>query len=149
MGSSPRRRPCRKGLLRATAMKQQVNRAEIEIRVRYAECDAMGYLHHAKYFEYLEVARTELLRASGVSYRELEERGVFFVVAKLECRYKAPIRYDDVVRVQACVERITRTRVDHSYRMLNEGVLATEAWSTLACVGPDGKPILMPPDLWE
>ena len=53
------------------------NVSEIEIRVRYCECDPMGYLHHAKYFEYLEVARTELLRNSTISYRQLEERGRF------------------------------------------------------------------------
>ena len=85
--------------------------SEIQVRVRYAECDPMGLLHHAKYFEYLELSRTELLRASGISYRELEARGVFFVVAKLEIRYKAPIRYDDEVTIHTQVERITRTRV--------------------------------------
>lgn len=120
----------------------------VQIRVRYAECDPMGLLHHAKYFEYLELSRTELLRSSGVSYRELEERGVFFVVARLEIRYKAPIRYDDVVEITTRVERITRTRVDHSYRMAVEGRLCTEATSTLACVDRTGRPILMPENLW-
>ena len=129
-------------------VKQHVTQSEVQIRVRYAECDPMGYLHHAKYFEYLEISRTEFLRASGMSYREMEAKGVFFVVAKLEIRYKAPIRYDDVVTVQTQVERITRTRVDHSYRIINNGVLATEASSTLACVNDQGKPILMPDDLW-
>jgi acyl-CoA thioester hydrolase len=129
-------------------MNEQVKENEVRIRVRYAECDPMGYLHHAKYFEYLELGRTELLRASGMSYQQLEAQGVFFVVAKLECRFKAPIKYDDVVRVRTRVERITRTRVDHSYRLYNDAGLATEAWSTLACVGRDGKPILMPPGLW-
>jgi acyl-CoA thioester hydrolase len=122
--------------------------SEIQLRVRYAECDPMGLLHHAKYFEYLELSRTELLRASGESYRDLEARGVYFVVAKLEIRYKAPIRYDDVVTVHTRVERMTRTRVEHSYRMLVNGVLCTEASSTLACVDRDGKPTLMPENLW-
>jgi acyl-CoA thioester hydrolase len=121
---------------------------EVQIQVRYAECDPFGYLHHAKYFEYFEVARTELLRRRGISYRECEEKGVFFVVAKLECRYKGPIRYDDVVTVQVWVERITRTRVDHAYRIINNGRIVTEAASTLACVGRDGRPAVMPPELW-
>jgi acyl-CoA thioester hydrolase len=129
-------------------MAEHVTQAEVDIRVRYAECDAMGYLHHARYLEYLEVSRTELLRLSGISYRELEARGVFFVVAKMEIRFRVPIRYDDVVRVETRVERITRTRVDHSYRMLVNGVLTTEAKSTLACVGSDGRPMLMPDGLW-
>ncbi len=124
------------------------NQSKVEIRVRYAECDAMGYLHHARYLEYLEVSRTELLRASGMSYRECEEQGVFFVVSKMEIRFRVPIRYDDVVTVETRVERITRTRVDHSYRIYREGVLTTEATSTLACIGRDGRPIVMPEHLW-
>lgn len=119
-----------------------------EIRVRYAECDPMGLLHHAKYFEYLELARTELLRQQGMSYRECEERGVYFVVARFEIRYKAPIHYDDVVTIHTTVDRITRTRVDHSYRMSVGKVLCTEANSTLACVSQEGRPILMPDNLW-
>ncbi len=120
----------------------------VQLRVRYAECDPMGLLHHAKYLEYLELARTELLRVAGPSYRELEEAGVFFVVAKLDIRYKAPIRYDDLVTVRTRVERTTRTRVDHAYDLYVNGTLCTEAHSTLACVGRDGRPILMPENLW-
>lgn len=129
-------------------MKPHAKQSQVHIRVRYAECDAMGLLHHARYLEYLEVSRTDLLRASGITYRELEARGVFFVVAKMSIRFIAPIRYDDVVTVRTQVERITRTRVDHSYRIINNGVVATEATSTLACVNGQGRPILMPSDLW-
>jgi len=120
----------------------------MDIRVRYAECDAMGYLHHAKYWEYFEQVRTELLRQHGFRYRDLEREGVLFVVYKAECRYIAPIRYDDVARVTATVARITRTRVDHTYTIQVDDVKTTEASSTLACVGRDGKPILMPDQLW-
>lgn len=120
----------------------------MDIRVRYAECDAMGYLHHSRYWEYFELVRTELLRQRGFRYRDLEAEGVLFVVYKAACRYLAPIRYDDVARVTARVERITRTRVDHSYQIQVDGASKTEATSTLACVGRDGHPILMPEKLW-
>jgi len=121
----------------------------VEIRVRYAECDAMGYLHHARYWEYFEHARTELLRSNGFRYRDLEAQGVFFVVYKLACKYMAPIRYDDVVAVTATVERVTRTRVDHSYEIRRAASLACRASSTLACVGADGRPRIMPDALWS
>ncbi len=120
----------------------------VEFRTRYAECDAMGYLHHAKYWEYLEHTRTELLRANGFRYRDLEAEGVMFVVYKAAIRYIAPIRYDDVVAVTAKVERTTRTRVDHSYTIQRDGDRLCEATTTLACVGRDGRPILMPDSLW-
>lgn len=117
--------------------------------MRYAETDAMGLLHHAKYWEYFEHVRTELLRSNGFRYRDLERAGVFFVVHKASCKYLAPIGYDELVQVTATVERITRTRVDHVYLITRDGVRLCVASSTLACVGKDGKPRLMPDSLWE
>ena len=119
-----------------------------EFRVRYAECDAMAYLHHAKYWEYFEHARTELLRQNGFRYRDLEAAGTLFVVYKAACRYILPIRYDDLVVVTVTVDRITRTRVDHSYVITRDGARTCEATTTLACVGADGRPKLMPDTLW-
>lgn len=116
----------------------------IEIRVRYAECDGMGFLHHARYWMYFEEARTELLRSGGIRYRDLEARGVYFVVYKLACKYLRPIHYDDLVVVHLKVERSTRTRVEHSYEIRRGGEKMCEASSTLACVGRDGRPIDMP-----
>jgi acyl-CoA thioester hydrolase len=109
----------------------------------------MGYLHHAKYWEYFEDARTELLRQNGFRYRNLEAEGVFFVVYKAACTYMVPIRYDDLVAVTVSVMRTTRTRVDHRYVVVREGQKMCEATSTLACVGKDGRPQLMPESLWN
>lgn len=129
-------------------MPEIIPQNEVCIRVRYAECDAMGVLHHARYLEYFEVARTELLRKTGFRYRDLEAEGLFFVVAKFECRYRRPVRYDDEVIVRAKVTRTTRTRVEHAYEVNRGGELCCEATSTLACVGRDGRPTLMPEALW-
>jgi acyl-CoA thioester hydrolase len=120
----------------------------MEFRVRYADCDPMGYLHHARYWEYFEHVRTQLLRDNGFRYRDLEAQGVLFVVYKAECKYVLPIRYDDLAKVTATVTRITRTRVDHAYAASVEGRAACEASTTLACVGRDGRPRLMPDSLW-
>ncbi len=124
-------------------------RCSVEIRVRYVECDPMGYLHHAKYWEYFEVARTELLRQNGIRYRDMEREGVLFVVYRAACRYILPVRYDDLVTVSVAVERTSSTRVDHSYRVSRGNELTCEATSTLACVGRDGRPRRMPAALWS
>lgn len=121
---------------------------ELEFRVRYAECDAFGYLHHARYWEYFEQARTELLRTLGVRYRDLEGEGVYFVVHRCECKYMAPIRYDDRVTVRVWVTRVSYTRVDHAYEVFCDGALTCRAATTLACVGRDGRPRVMPEALW-
>ena len=109
----------------------------------------MGYLHHAKYWEYFEHARTELLRHNGFRYRDLETEGVYFVVYKATIVYLSPIRYDDLVAVTVSVDRITRTRVDHDYIITRNGERLCEATTTLACVGSDGRPRLMPDSLWS
>src|SRR5256714_11729555 len=73
---------------------------ETTIRVRYAETDRMGVVYHANYLAWCEVGRTEYIRSGGMSYREMEARGVPLVVADATIRYHAPARYDDVVRVE-------------------------------------------------
>ncbi|MFN0135309.1 MAG: acyl-CoA thioesterase [Phycisphaerae bacterium] len=125
-----------------------VSQCDVPIRIRYAETDAMGFLHHAQYFVFFEIGRTELLRLSGVSYREMEERRLFYVVAKLECRYRAPARYDDLLTLTTFTDRLTRVRVDHRYELRRDGELLTEATSTLVLVGPEKRPTTLPDDLY-
>ena len=85
---------------------------EISIRVRYAETDRMGLLHHAQYLVYFESARVELLRAQGLSYRDIEDQGFYLVLTKIEVRYKRPVHFDDLVVVRVIVERMTSVRID-------------------------------------
>jgi len=121
---------------------------DIELRVRYPESDPMGYLHHARFFEYFEMGRTELLRAAGYRYRDLEDRGFFFAVAKIECRFKSPGRYDDELTLHTRIERMTRARIDHSYVLRRGDIVLAEASSTLACIGRDGRPQPIPDELY-
>ncbi|MCE9560493.1 MAG: acyl-CoA thioesterase [Planctomycetes bacterium] len=123
---------------------------EIQVRVRYAETDRMGLLHHANYLVYFEQARTELLRTSGVSYKELEDKGFFLVIAKVEIRYKTPAHYDDLLTIRTTVVRTTPVRLEHKYEMFREGnVLVCEGLTTLACVDRAGKLQAMPGWLTE
>jgi acyl-CoA thioester hydrolase len=117
---------------------------EVAIRVRYAETDRMGLLHHANYLVYFEQARTELLRRQGVSYKDLEDQGYLLVLTRVEVRYRRPARYDDLVTVRTTVERVTAVRIDHRYEVLCEGQLLAEGSSTLACVDRTGRPQALP-----
>jgi len=111
---------------------------EITIRVRYAETDRMGLLHHANYLVYFEQGRTELLRTCGLTYKKLEDQGYLLVLTKIEVRYRSPARYDDLLKLRTSVVRTTAVRIDHQYELLHEEVLVAEGSSTLACVGRDG-----------
>jgi acyl-CoA thioester hydrolase len=115
-----------------------ISEHEIEIRVRYQETDAMGVLHHANYLTYFEMGRIELLRACGLSYREMEESGLLMVVVKVECRYKLPARYDDLLRLRTIVTKVSAAKVEHAYELYRDSELLAQAASVLACVDRAG-----------
>jgi acyl-CoA thioester hydrolase len=112
---------------------------DITIRVRYAETDRMGLLHHANYLVYFEQARTELLRSRGVTYKELEDQGFLLVLAKVAVRYKSPARYDDMLTLRTTVSRTTPVRIEHKYEVFRDGQLLAEGETTLACVDREGR----------
>ena len=111
---------------------------EIQIRVRYEEADPMGFLHHARYFTYFEIGRTELFRASGGNYRAMEEAGLFVVVVKAECRYRRPARYDDLLTVRTSLTGVSRAKIEHEYVLLRDDEQLAAARVTLAVVDRNG-----------
>src|SRR5262245_1274436 len=117
---------------------------EIEIRVRYSETDAGGYVYHANYFAWFEMGRTELLRAGGGSYRQMEQDGQFLVVVRTECRFLRPAHYDDLLRLRTTVTRVTAVRVEHDYHLFRGDELLTQAHIMLCCVDRDGHPQRLP-----
>ncbi|WP_406694070.1 thioesterase family protein [Singulisphaera sp. Ch08] len=117
---------------------------EIQVRVRYCETDRMGLLHHANYVIYFEMSRTEMLRARGVAYRDLEDSGHLLVVVELGCKFKKPAYYDDMLTIRTTVSRVTHVKIVHHYQVFRDGLLLAEGHSTLACVDRDGKPQALP-----
>jgi acyl-CoA thioester hydrolase len=123
---------------------------ETEIRVRYAETDRMGLLHHANYLVYFEQARTDLLRSCGANYKDLEDQGFYLVITKVEIKYKSPGYYDDLLTIRTTVTRTTPVRLEHKYEVFNQHkTLIAEGATTLACVDSEGKIQAMPPWLSE
>lgn len=116
-----------------------IREATFELRVRYAETDAMGYVYHGNYLSYFEIGRTELLRAAGGSYRHMEEQGRFLVVTKANVQYRSPARYDDLLHITTRLDRVTYATLKHVYEIHRDGQLITTADITLACVDRDGR----------
>ncbi|MEM6458582.1 MAG: thioesterase family protein [Planctomycetota bacterium] len=111
----------------------------VPVRVRYPECDPMGVVHHAVYPVWFELARTELLRARGQTYRDLEAAGVYLVVAKLSVRYRRPARYDDELTIQAEARPTAGVKLEHRYEVRRGDELLAVADTTLACVDGEGR----------
>jgi acyl-CoA thioester hydrolase len=122
---------------------------EITIRVRYAETDRMGFLHHANYLVYFEQGRTELLRARGLAYKELEDQGYLLVLTKVEVRYRSPARYDDLLTLRTTVARTTAVKIEHRYELLRDRILLAEGATTLACIDREGRVQRLPDSLAE
>ena len=112
---------------------------EIEIRVRYSETDAMGFLHHSNYFSYYEMGRTELFRSQGGDYRQMEADGRFFVVVSFEARYHKPAHYDDVLRLVTKLVKLGAAKLEHEYSVFRGDDLLATARSVLACVDREGQ----------
>jgi acyl-CoA thioester hydrolase len=129
--------------LRATAAPPHCTSS---IRVRYAETDQMGIAHHAEYFAWFEVGRTDLLRQRGMTYRELEADGLRLPVIDARARYLRPAHYDDVLEVRTRLVALGGARLSFEYevhRQGTEGPLATGE-TEHAAVDPSGRPRRLP-----
>src|SRR5213083_2757539 len=89
--------------------------SSITLRVNYSETDQMGVVYHANYLIWFDRARTELMRETGLTYRELERQGVYLAVSEVKLRYRAAARYDDLVRVRCWVRDLASRRVTFGY----------------------------------
>jgi len=114
---------------------------ELVIRVTYRDTDQMGVVYYANYLVWFEMGRTELLRQTGHTYRQLEERGVILPVARCECDYKKPARYDDLVRIQTSILRLTDVSIVFQYRVLRDetGELLARGITKHAMIDREGR----------
>lgn len=109
--------------------------SETFVRVNYSETDQMGVVYHARYLVWLDIARTEHLRQSGMSYRQLEATGLRLAVSEAAIRYRQPARYDDPIRIRCWIREVASRKVDFGYAIehAEDGrLLATASTSLLA-----------------
>jgi acyl-CoA thioester hydrolase len=120
-----------------------------DVRVRFAETDAMGIVHHAAYLPYLEEARVEYLRAIGHPYSSLRAAGTDIAVLEASVRYLRPLHFDDVATVHLVPVTATRTSFEIDYLLTVDGVACSHAVTTHACVNERGRPTRLPVWLTE
>ncbi len=124
---------------------------ETAVRVRYAETDQMGVVYHANYLVWMEVGRVEYCRAKGIAYRTMElEDKVYLVVGEVNCRYSAPARYDDEVRIRTRIVEASPRVLRFEYQLLNQDnrQLAT-GWTKHVFCGADFRPAKLPAKYWD
>jgi len=119
---------------------------KITITPRYSETDQGGVVHHSVFAVYFEMGRTELLRANGLAYKQLEQAGVFFVIAELHIKYRRCAYYDERLELQTTCSKVSAGKIEHTYRLtrISDGTVLAEGTSVLACVNKDGRVRRMP-----
>lgn len=93
---------------------------EHKIRVEYHHTDQMGVVHHSNYVKFFEAARTEWLRAIGLTYAEMERRGVMMPIVEVNVKYKHPALYDELITVRAIVDELPMARMTFRYEITGE-----------------------------
>lgn len=119
---------------------------ETKIRIRYNETDRMGYLHHSVYVTYFEVARTEMMRNMGITYKEMEDSGILMPVYALDISYKQPAFYDDVLTIKSTLTKIPVVRLIIEYEVFNHDrqVICTATSTNVFVNEQNGKPVKAP-----
>ena len=117
---------------------------EIEFRVRYQETDAQGRVHHSNYANWFEMGRTELVRAGGRSYRDIEDAGVMLVVTELKCQFIQGAQYDDLIRLKTSVVKAKGVRIVNQYEVFCGETLLAKGETTVAAINPEGKVVPLP-----
>ncbi len=115
-------------------------------RVIYGDTDKMGIAYHANYLRWFEIGRTELFRAWGLPYREIEKKGIMLPVSEVKCKYLAPARYDDLLIIEAGFDPESRAALKVDYRVTSEDRQTVHAtgYSRHACVDANGR-VIRPP----
>ncbi len=110
----------------------------------------MGYMHHSRYLVVFESARTELLRTSGMSYKQMEDSGIMLPLRRSEIDYRVPGKYDDILSVSVQIVNLSRTRLDFQYSVTNQDDIdVAEAQTFHVFVNKEGRPVRIDPSLMQ
>jgi acyl-CoA thioester hydrolase len=123
-----------------------MRRSTSSVRVRYAETDKMGVVYYANYFVWFEVARADLLRSLGWTYRDMEHAGVSLPVIEAHCEYHRPAKYDDELDVNAEARLVSGVRMEFTYEVVRraDSSVAASGRTVHAAIDPRGRPCRLP-----
>jgi acyl-CoA thioester hydrolase len=119
---------------------------DVEFRVRYAETDQMGVVHHTNYLVWCEVGRTDFIRARGMSYADMERAGVGLAVSELSARFHSAARYDDMIRVRTTLADVRSRGITFDYMITNAttGSRLVTARTALVSIDANGRLTALP-----
>jgi acyl-CoA thioester hydrolase len=128
-----------------------LKRNHVNIRVIYADTDAMGIVYHTNYIKWFEIGRTELLRSVGIVYAEMEAQGYNLPLTEVYCNYLFPAKYDQIIVVETELEYLKRASMKFIYTIWNEDreKALVEGYTIHACTNNLGKIVRIPSFILE
>jgi acyl-CoA thioester hydrolase len=119
-----------------------------KLRVRYSETDQMGYVYYGNYAQYFEVARVEFLRSKGISYKELEKKGIMLPVLELKIKYHKPATYDDLLTIKTIVKKKPNVTIEFWFEIFNDkNELLTTGFTSLVFIDTKRNKPTRPPKI--
>ncbi len=127
---------------------------ETKIKVRYAETDQMGVVHHSRYYPWFEVGRTELFASGGKTYGDMEKEGVMMPLVETRCRYIIPARYEDELIIKTKVASLSGVKIEFEYDVIrqSDGTLLAKGYTLMAFTDLSFKPVNLKkqnPAFWD
>jgi acyl-CoA thioester hydrolase len=128
-----------------------VRQTTSNVRVRYAETDKMGVVYHSNYLIWFEIGRTDWLRETGITYREMEADGIQLPVIEAHCEYRQGARYDDDIEIRTRAKRLSPVRVQFDYEAIRraDGATLAAGHTVHAAIDRQGRPVRMPDHVKE
>lgn len=119
-------------------------KSNTKLKVRYAETDQMGIVHHSNYYVYFEAAREDFIIGAGISYREMEEQGIMMPLVETQCKYYEGAKYADMIIIETYTEELTPIKVALQYNVIREsdGKLLAKGKTVQAFVDKDSFKII-------
>ena len=123
----------------------------IEFRVRYAETDQMGYVHHGNYAQYFEMGRIEWLRTLGISYKKMEQKNIILPVVSLSTSFKKPAKYDDNLTLKTAIKQLPSAKIIFIYELVNSNreILTTGETTLVFVDAQKNRPMRCPDYIME
>ena len=120
-----------------------------EHRIRYADTDHFGVVYYARYLDWFEAGRTEILRAEGITYADLEKKDLFAPVIEIKVNYKKAPKYDDIVILETTIEKIGNSSIKFNYEVYDKKTneLLTKAYTVNVFINKDMKPVRIPDEV--
>jgi len=119
---------------------------DVQQRIRYGETDQMGYVYYGRYAEFYEIGRTELIRLMGITYRDLELKGIMLPVIKMVAKYYKPASYDEMITIRTTLRTMPTARITFFYEIFSEaGELINEAEVQLVFTHAQTRKPMRPP----